>query len=183
MRKLILLMVSVALIASQKNANAQGCVAIRSTGGFSNAGKGGPTSDAGMPGPGTGGLGAGGAFPPSDGGVSDGPIGSGGAGGFFDGGPGGGTGGGMAGTGGNTGPFPQAGQGLWSFDDCSADRTELLDGGFFAHTAFRAVTAACVPGVMGQGVAINESDDVIYVPDQPSFPFENGVTVAPSLVV
>jgi len=43
MRKLILFMVSVALIASQKNANAQGCVAIRSTGGFSNAGKGGPT--------------------------------------------------------------------------------------------------------------------------------------------
>jgi len=33
MRKLILFMVSVALIASQKNANAQGCVAIRSTGG------------------------------------------------------------------------------------------------------------------------------------------------------
>jgi hypothetical protein len=107
-----------------------------------------------------------------DGGVT----GTGGFGGF--GGPGGfgGSAGGMGG--GGNGPFPQSAQGLWTFDDCNTIRTELSDSSFSSHTAFRSVSTACVPGIINQAVAIDETDDYVYVPDQPSFTFENGVTVA-----
>ena len=111
-------------------------------------------------------AGAAGSF---DGGVT-GTGGFGGPGGF------GGFAGGMGG--GGNGPFPQSAQGLWTFDDCNPVRTELSDSSFFTHTAFRSVSTACVPGIINQGVAIDETDDYVYVPDQPSFTFDSGVTVA-----
>ena len=142
--------------------------------------------------PGTGG--AGGIALPSDGGVADGPVPTGGIGGFGSGGRGGsavggiggaiGTGGfggqgGFGGTGGIIqGPFPQSAQGLWSFDDCFSGRTDLFDSSFNNHTAFRSVTAACVIGQQNQAIGIAGADDYVYVPDQPSFTFDNGLTVA-----
>jgi hypothetical protein len=39
------------------------------------------------------------------------------------------------------------------------------------------VNAACADGVQGLGVAIAATEDIVYVPDQPSFTFEGGVTV------
>ena len=40
------------------------------------------------------------------------------------------------------------------------------------------MNAACVPGVEGQGVTLPKAKDLVYVPDQPAFTFERGVTVA-----
>jgi len=86
---------------------------------------------------------------------------------------------GTAGAGGGfQGPFPQSAQGLWHFDDCNSGRTDLTDSSFNFHTAFRAVSAACVPSIDNQGIGIDGDDDLVYVPDQPGFTFENGVTVA-----
>jgi hypothetical protein len=102
-----------------------------------------------------------------------GPMGGDGGGGSPDGGMGG-----IGGVGGFPGQFPQSGQGLWMFDDCNASRTELGDSTFNGHTAFRSVSVTCVPGIQLQGVAIDEADDLVYVPDQPNFTFENGLTVA-----
>jgi len=125
-----------------------------------------PPVDGGMPLPGVGGAivmgGTGGAGGSSqqDGGV----MGVGG--GFFG-------DGGFGGFGGN-----QSTQGLWTFDDCNSSRTDLQDSSFTGHTAFRSVSVACVPGVINQGVAIKQDDDLVYVPDQPDFTFANGVTVA-----
>jgi hypothetical protein len=84
---------------------------------------------------------------------------------------------GIAGAGGG-GPFPQSGQGFWHFDDCNSGRTDLSDSSFNRHTAFRAVSAACAPSIDNQGIAIDGDDDLVYVPDQPTFTFENGLTVA-----
>ena len=93
---------------------------------------------------------------------------------------GGGTGGmsGDGGPGGTGGLFPQEAQGLWQFDDCNPDRTELQDSTFNGHTVFRSVSASCVPGLMGQGIGFDSADDLVYVPDQPNFTFGNGVTAA-----
>jgi hypothetical protein len=66
----------------------------------------------------------------------------------------------------------------WRFDDCSPAQTELRESrSFFGTIAFRAVNAACAPGVQGQGVAIAATEDIVYVPDEPTFRFEGGVTV------
>ena len=154
-----------------------------------------PTPDAGMTSTGAagavGGLGGGVA---TDGGFA-GSIGS------FDGGATGvagapGDGGvtktGMAGATGTTGaaggPFSDGGfggmsgapspLGNWTFDDCSASRTDLFDSGPNGNTAFRAVSAQCAPGISGQAVSIQKTGDIVYVPDQPSFTFVNGITVA-----
>ena len=43
--------------------------------------------------------------------------------------------------------------GQWRFDGCSADRTELGDSSFNGHTAYRAVSVACVPGISGQALS------------------------------
>jgi Concanavalin A-like lectin/glucanases superfamily len=67
--------------------------------------------------------------------------------------------------------------GAWNFEDCSSFSTNLFDSSFHNNTAFRAVNAACVPGAQGQGVAIAATEDIVYVPDQPTFRFEAGVTV------
>jgi Concanavalin A-like lectin/glucanases superfamily len=66
----------------------------------------------------------------------------------------------------------------WSFDDCNPSRTNLADASFRGNTAFRSVAVACAPGVAGQAVAIAAKEDIVYVPDQPDFTFEEGVTVA-----
>jgi len=71
------------------------------------------------------------------------------------------------------GPDPDS----WTFDDCNSFQTQLFPT-FTSNTAFRSVNVACVPGVSGQGVAIAATEDIVYVPDQPTFTFEQGVTVA-----
>jgi len=71
------------------------------------------------------------------------------------------------------GPF-----GRWSFDDCNSQRTNLFDSGPNGNTAFRAVNVACGAGVAGQAVMLAAQEDIVYVPDQPMFTFERGVTVA-----
>jgi hypothetical protein len=108
--------------------------------------------------------------------------------GFF-GGAGKGPGTGFAGSFGGGGPgmggagtsrsFPGQAQGFWRFDDCNMDRTELFDSTFNGnHTAYRSVTAFCRPGVMNSGIGFDEDDDLVLVPDQPSFVFSEGFTVA-----
>lgn len=82
------------------------------------------------------------------------------------------------GPGGTGGIFPQEAQGLWQFDDCNPGRTELQDSSFNAHTGFRSVSAACATGMAGQGIAIDGAEDLVYVPDQPNFTFEGGLTAA-----
>jgi hypothetical protein len=131
-----------------------------------------------------------GARPPGAGGSNGGGVDAGSAGGgggtvVVDGGMSpdaigsmGGTADGGTGMGGQGGLFPQEAQGLWQLDDCNSFRTELQDSTFNGHTAFRAVSVACVTGIAGQGIGIDEADDLVYVPDQPNFTFENGVTVA-----
>jgi hypothetical protein len=140
------------------------------TGGTMSGGTGGMTGavDAGPPIPGTAGSsGAGGASGFGGKGPPPPPIGSGGRGGPTDGG-----------SGGPTRNFPRGAQGLWRFDDCNMGRTELGDSAFSGHTAFRAVTAFCRPGVSNTGIGFDEDDDVVIVPDQPNFVFSEGFTVA-----
>jgi len=125
--------------------------------------------DAGVPGVGgamvMGGSGGAGGSSQQDGGTM-------GVGGFF---PGDGGFGGFGGFGGGGTPSTE---GLWTFDDCNTFRTDLQDNSGFGHTAFRSVSVACVPGMINQGVAINQDDEFVYVPDQPDFVFSTGVTVA-----
>jgi hypothetical protein len=145
----------------------------------------GGASDAGAPLPGAGGAfgGVGGAFGGVGGalGAFGGAFGAGGrigAGGSFATDGGFGTGGRFVGDGGFAGAGGQSTQGLWTFDDCNPARTDLGDSSFSNHTAFRSVSTACTAGVINQGIDIDENDDLVYVPDQPDFTFENGVTVA-----
>jgi hypothetical protein len=87
---------------------------------------------------------------------------------------------GAAGFGGS-GPnrnFPGETQGFWRFDDCNMNRTDLVDSSFSGHTAFRSVTAFCRPGILNSGIGFDEDDDLVLVPDQPSFVFSEGFTVA-----
>lgn len=98
--------------------------------------------------------------------------GAGGAAGSFDGGFGGAGG---AGDGG--GPQGNA-LGKWAFNDCNPFRTELFDSAFGNHTAFRSVGVECIEGVSNLAVGLAGKEDVVYVPDQPIFTFEQGLTVA-----
>jgi hypothetical protein len=91
---------------------------------------------------------------------------------------GGGMGGGTAGTGG-TDPVFGSTLGTWTFDDCNTFRTNLDDTSFTGNTAFRSVSVACAEGIGNQAVAlVNKDEDLVYVPDQPTFNFSPGVTVA-----
>jgi hypothetical protein len=68
--------------------------------------------------------------------------------------------------------------GSWSFNDCVSFQTQLGDSSEFGNTAFRSVGVNCTDGVEGLAVAIAAREDIVYVPDQPNFTFEEGVTVA-----
>ncbi|MBC7976140.1 MAG: LamG domain-containing protein, partial [Myxococcales bacterium] len=69
--------------------------------------------------------------------------------------------------------------GVWNFDDCTSSQTQLFDASQLNNTAFRSVGVTCAPGVDGSSaVAIAAKEDIVYVPDQPTFTFEQGVTVA-----
>jgi hypothetical protein len=69
--------------------------------------------------------------------------------------------------------------GAWDFDDCSDFRTTLFDSSFNDNDAFRSVGVTCTAGMENtQAVMIAAPEDIIYVPDQPDFTFEAGVTVA-----
>jgi hypothetical protein len=70
---------------------------------------------------------------------------------------------------------------FWRLDDCNMQSTELADTAFttaITHPAFRAVSAACVDGVIGQGVRLAGKDDIVYSPDQPDYQFSAGLTAA-----
>src|ERR1043165_4916255 len=69
--------------------------------------------------------------------------------------------------------------GVWNFDDCNSSRTNLSDSSFNSNTAFRSVGVTCTDGIRNsQAVSISIPEDIVYVPDQPSFTFSSGVTVA-----
>ena len=57
-------------------------------------------------------------------------------------------------------------------------RTELRDSSFNDFTAFRTLGVDCTQGLDGQGITLPETESLVYVPDQPAFTFERGVTVA-----
>lgn len=96
--------------------------------------------------------------------------------GSFGGGGDGGFGGGF--DGGGTSTTTDSMLGRWSFDDCNPFRTNLFDSTFNNNTAFRAVSVGCVPGIAGQAVSLAVRDeDIVTVPDQPNFLFDNGLTV------
>ncbi len=120
-----------------------------------------------------GGTGGAGGFAGGTGGIPN----TGGKGGFGpDGGVGGGAGGpgcGFDGTPCFSGPI-----GSWDFDDCNEFRTQLLDNSFNGNTAFRSVRTSCTTGASGQSVTLPNPSDIVYVPDQPTFTFGQGVTVA-----
>jgi hypothetical protein len=139
------------------------------TGTAGSTGTAGAPGVAGSPGTGAAGDGTGDA---GRGGPVAGAGGSGFAGGCGRGGfPIGGQGGG--------GGFPFFGPlGQWTFDDCNDFRTNLFDNGPNGNTAFRAVSARCATGIDGLAVSLADSEDIVYVPDQPSFEFSNGVTIA-----
>ena len=60
--------------------------------------------------------------------------------------------------------------GQWTFDDCNLQRTDLFDSSFNGNTAFRTIGVTCAPGVQsGQAVSLAVTEDMVYVPDQPSF--------------
>jgi hypothetical protein len=127
-----------------------------------------------IPGGGIGGSpmvdpGTGGKSPAADGGMTP-PDGTGGS-GF----PGGTGGRGFPGGGGGCERTPI---GFWSFDDCNSSRTDLFDSSFEGHTAFRSIDVACAPGIKGQAVSLSGAEDLVYVPDQPAYVFDRGVTVA-----
>ena len=127
---------------------------------------------------GRGGSGTGtGGIPAGDAGVM---TGSGGTGMIVDGGTGGSPGFDGGGTGGFGGmPNFSSPLGQWSFDDCNPARTNLFDSGPNGNTAFRAVSVACATGISQQAVSLADKDnDIVYVPDQPNFTFDTGVTVA-----
>jgi len=68
--------------------------------------------------------------------------------------------------------------GFWRFDDCNDQRTELGDASLENHTAFRSVELRCAPGKQGIGAAFASQDDVVFVPDQPAYALDFGLTVA-----
>lgn len=69
--------------------------------------------------------------------------------------------------------------GVWTFDDCTAERTQLADDTSNGNTAYRANGVTCSEGIEGTlGVKLARNEDLIYVPDQPGFTFQDGVTVA-----
>jgi Concanavalin A-like lectin/glucanases superfamily len=68
--------------------------------------------------------------------------------------------------------------GMWTFDDCNTFRADLQDSSFQGHTAFRSVDLVCQEGQEGQAVSFSSAGDLVYVPDQPAFALDDGVTVA-----
>ena len=70
-------------------------------------------------------------------------------------------------------------EGVWSFDDCNPTRTNLADASMHDNLAYRSIGVSCADGVDGTlGVKIANREDLVYVPDQPSFALDAGVTVA-----
>jgi hypothetical protein len=85
-------------------------------------------------------------------------------------------------VGGTTSDFIPSGSapaGAWDFEDCNSSRTNLSDSSVNGNTAFRSVGVHCAPGIRNtQGIQVAAPEDLVYVPDQPSFAFDSGVTVA-----
>jgi Concanavalin A-like lectin/glucanases superfamily len=77
-----------------------------------------------------------------------------------------------------TQPAMRAPIGHWTFDDCSVARAELASASADLNVAYRSAGVRCVDGVLGGAIAIGARDGLVQVPDQPSFTFERGVTVA-----
>ena len=77
-----------------------------------------------------------------------------------------------------TQPAMQPPIGHWTFDDCSVARAELSNASADLNVAYRSAGVRCVEGVLGGAIAIGARDGLVQIPDQPSFTFERGVTVA-----
>lgn len=81
--------------------------------------------------------------------------------------------------GGFGGSIPGGPIGVWDFDDCNSLRTNLSDRSGSGNTAFRSVSVQCAEGISRLGLALaDKEEDLVYVPDQPTFDFGGGVTVA-----
>lgn len=68
--------------------------------------------------------------------------------------------------------------GHWTFDDCAPFRAGLASSTVTEDIAYRSVGVTCAPGVLGQAVMLAAEGDIVYVPDEPYFTFDAGVTVA-----
>lgn len=68
--------------------------------------------------------------------------------------------------------------GHWTFDDCDPFRAGLASSPVVDDIAYRSVGVTCTPGVLGQAVMLAAKGDIVYVPDEPYFTFQAGVTVA-----
>lgn len=77
-----------------------------------------------------------------------------------------------------TQPAMQAPIGHWTFDDCSVARVELGNASADLDVAYRSAGVRCIDGVLGGAIEVGARDGLVQVPDQPSFTFERGVTVA-----
>lgn len=77
-----------------------------------------------------------------------------------------------------TQPLPFFPRGYWTFDDCEPGRTDLFNAESPDSIAYRSVGVACAPGVLGAAVALAAREDIVYVPDQPDFVFDSGVSMA-----
>lgn len=75
-------------------------------------------------------------------------------------------------------PLPFNPTGFWTFDDCDPGQADLFSVYGLQKLAYRSVGVACAPGILGQAVALAAQGDIVYVPDQPSFTFSDGVSVA-----
>jgi Concanavalin A-like lectin/glucanases superfamily len=111
-----------------------------------------------------GGVGSDGGPIPSDGGSSSSDGGA-----AADGGP-------VGPDGGPTGPARPLG--FWTFDDCSGTSDQLADSSGQGATATRSARATCTPGVDGQAILFDRKNDVVTVPNRPTFAFSNRVAVA-----
>jgi hypothetical protein len=68
--------------------------------------------------------------------------------------------------------------GFWRFDDCNPSRADLGDSSFEGHTAFRNVDLTCAAGRQGLAASFTHEKDLVYVPDQPSYALDFGMTIA-----
>lgn len=73
--------------------------------------------------------------------------------------------------------------GFWTFDDCAEARSDLRDSSSEGHGAFRSLNLSCRTGsaadeTQGKLAVFARPDDQVFVPDQPEFALDAGVTLS-----
>lgn len=66
---------------------------------------------------------------------------------------------------------------FWTLDDCNPQSTTLADSATtsqISHPAFRAVGAACVASIDGEGIRLGKTDDILYAPINRTFSSTRG---------